>query len=207
MSEHYGDESLSATDQEDMVSETDLDADIDQSAAEEMQFTSEKRSASTTIIPASDVDPFNDTIAAQYANFSSTRSEPIRSRCILVCMSAMLFLSAFVLLICFPLYIQQLNVNDDDGRTTRHNAYGALLYVFSVISLAFLMAIVIASWCLKLDVKWYKLPLPWNRFVYAGRGDKRQIVLLFLVCGKSINTLSTKQTGDRIFISRVKNIT
>lgn len=169
MSDHYGDESQSASDQDDMVSETDLDADIDQSAAEEMQFTNENRSSS--IIPATDVDPFNDTtVHDQYANYSSTDSEPLRSGCILVCMSLMLFLSAFVLLICFPLYIQQLNVNDDGGRTSQHNAYGALLYVFSVISLAFLMAIVIASWCLKLDVKWYKLPLPWNRFVYMRGG-------------------------------------
>lgn len=185
MSDHYGDESLSATDQEDMVSETDLDADIDQSAAEEIQFTNATRLPSSTIIPASDVDPFNETIADQYANFSSTRSEPIRSRCILVCMSLMLFLSAFVLLICFPLYIQQLNVNDDGGRTSQHNAYGALLYVLSVISLAFLMAIVIASWCLKLDVKWYKLPLPWNRFVYAGWVVNGKLYYCF-VFGKSI---------------------
>lgn len=160
---------MSASDQEDMVSETDLDADIEQSAAEEMQFTNENRSATTTtIIAATDVDPLNDTIADQYENFSSTGGA-IRSRCILVCMTLMLFLSAFVLLICFPLYIQQLNVNDG-GRTSQHNAYGAILYVLSVISLAFLMAIVVASWCLKLDVKWYKLPLPWNRFVYMPEG-------------------------------------
>lgn len=193
MSDHYGDESLSASDQEDMVSETDLDADIDQSAAEEMQFTSDNRSSINTIIPATDVDPFNDTTNTD--RYSSAGRDLIRSRCILVCMTLMLFLSAFVLLICFPLYIQQLNVNDGE-RASQHNAYGALLYVLSVISLAFLMAIVIASSCLKLDVKWYKLPLPWNRFVYMREGWKYENYITVFGM-QQINSCSSAHDTDR----------
>lgn len=158
MGDHYGDESQSASDQEDLVGGTDYDDDM--SDTEELQFTYCKNS--TIALDEPDISAStNDEVNSYFCNSSTTSDtkEPQKSKLILCCMVGMLFISALVLLICFPLYLHQLNV----GGEKKHNAYGAMLYISTLITSAFLLATLITSWILKWNVKVHKLPLPWNR--------------------------------------------
>lgn len=157
MGDHYGDESQSASDQEDLVGGTDFDDDL--SDTEELQFTYCKNS--TIAIDEPDISvSTNDGINSYFCSNSSTSDEtvPQKSKLLLCCMVGMLFISALILLICFPLYFHQLNVGKN-----KHNAYGAMLYVSTLITSAFLLATLISSWILKWDIKVHKLPLPWYR--------------------------------------------
>lgn len=234
MNDHYGDESQSASDQDDeMVSETEIDDEDDDDEdddgddrddvllvdTEAMQFTYTKSSRSKRTVvggsssnqhhrnqqPDYDTEINDDaddgdgggTIESTTADCQCTNNvtvgiEPITSTCILLCLIAMLFLSTFVLLICLPLYVQQLNAdggnadgaggNDDDAtasdyydgndlgaaayddeRTPTYNVYGAMLFICTVITSAFLLVTMAAAWCLKLNIKWHKLPMPLKR--------------------------------------------
>lgn len=187
MGDHYGDESQSASDQDELIGASDLDADL--SDTEEMQFTFCKGGLMDTL--------GNDQESC--SNYSSVPHNEPKSKLIFFGMVIMLFLSAFVLLICFPLYFQQLNVgsyNDDgvgvaDGGKTKSggningnnhnnvmatennrphssnlsasNAYGAILYVSTLITSFLLLATVIASWSLKWNLTVHKFPMPWKR--------------------------------------------
>lgn len=142
MSDHYGDESQSASDQEELVGETDIDDDY--SDTEEMQFTFCK----TNIIDENSLDTNTD---------NDTRKHSIQSKFIFFGMVITLFLSAFVLLICFPLYLQQLNVGE------KKNAYGALLFVSTLITLLLILSAFAGWWILKWNIVLYNLPLPWKR--------------------------------------------
>lgn len=143
MSDHYGDESQSASDQEELVGETDIDDDY--SDTEEMQFTFCK----SNIID----DNSLDTNAAT----NGTAKHTIQSKLLFFGMVVALFLSAFALLICFPLYLQQLNVGE------KKTAYGALLFVSTLITLLLILSAFVGWWILKWNVALYKLPLPWRR--------------------------------------------
>lgn len=174
MGDHYGDESQSASDQEELIGGSDLDGDI--SDTEEMQFTFCKGGLMDTL--------GNDQESCS-SNYSTVLHEP-KSKLIFFGMVIMLFLSAFVLLICFPLYFQQLNVGSNirvsaakDGiinhniiptdrphnnsNLSASNAYGAILYVSTLITSFLLLATVIASWSLKWNLMVHKLPMPWKR--------------------------------------------
>lgn len=142
MSDHYGDESQSASDQEELVGDTDIDDDY--SDTEEMQFTFCK----TNIVDENSLDTNTD---------NDTQKHSIQSKFIFFGMVITLFLSAFILLICFPLYLQQLNVGE------KKNAYGALVFVATLITLLFILSAVAGWWILKWNIALYKLPLPWKR--------------------------------------------
>ncbi|KAJ6634875.1 hypothetical protein Bhyg_13456 [Pseudolycoriella hygida] len=144
MSDHYGDESQSASDQEELVGETDIDEDC--SDTEEMQFTFCK----TNIVDENSLDTNTDNGIPKHS---------IQSKFIFFGMVFSLLLSAFVLLICFPLYQQQLNVGENK------NAYGALLFVSTLITLLLVLSTLAGSWILKWKIVLYKLPLPWRRFL------------------------------------------
>lgn len=145
MGDHYGDESQSASDQEELVGETDIDDDY--SDTEEMQFTFCK---TTNIIDGNSLNANAD-------NASNGIQHTFKSKFIFFGMVIMLFLSAFVLLICLPLYLQQLNVGE------KKHAYGALLFVSTLITALFILATLIGWWILKWNVALYKCPLPWRR--------------------------------------------
>lgn len=175
MGDHYGDESQSASDQEELVGASDLDGDI--SDTEEMQFSFCKASMNT----------IDDHDSNSCTNFSGQPVDEPKSKLIFFGMVVILFLTAFILLICFPLYFQQLNAggsgsgsssggggvsgttgngnagSSGNGDNTGHNAYGALLYISTLITSFFLLATVIASWSLKWDLMVHKFPLPWKR--------------------------------------------
>lgn len=143
MSDHYGDDSQSASDQEELVGETDIDDDY--SDTEEMQFTFCK----TNIIDENSLD--------SNATSNGAQKHSIQSKLIFFGMVVALFLSALALIICFPLYLQQLNVGD------KKNAYGALLFVSTLITLLLIVCAFVGWWILKWNVALYKLPLPWKR--------------------------------------------
>lgn len=142
MSDHYGDESQSASDQEELVGETDIDDDY--SDTEEMQFTFCK----TNIIDENSLDTNTD---------NGIQKHSMQSKFIFFGMVITLFLSALVLLICFPLYLQQLNVGE------KKSAYGALLFVSTLITLLLILSAFAGWWILKWNIVLYTLPLPWRR--------------------------------------------
>lgn len=144
MSDHYGDDSQSASDQEELVGETDIDDDY--SDTEEMQFTFCK--SNIEIERTRNTNGDDD---------GSMHIHTIQSKFIFFGMVVTLFLSAFVLLICFPLYLQQLNVGQ------KKSAYGALLFVSTLITLLLMLSTLVGWWILKWNVVLYKLPLPWRR--------------------------------------------
>lgn len=146
MSDHYGDESQSASDQEELVGETDIDDDY--SDTEEMQFTFCK----SNIVDENSLDTNTDN-----ASNNGMQKHSIQSKFIFFGMVVTLFLSAFVLLICFPLYLQQLNVGE------KKTAYGALLFVSALITLLLVLSALAVWWILKWNIALYKLPLPWRR--------------------------------------------
>lgn len=187
MGDHYGDESQSASDQDELIGGSDLDADL--TDTEEMQFTFCKGGLMDTL--------GNNNDQESCSNYSFQPQHEPKSKLIFFGMVIMLFLSAFVLLICFPLYFQQLNVgsyNNDEvdggavggGKTkggsgnvmpiennkqqphnnsnlSVSNAYGAILYVSTLITSFLLLATVIASWSLKWNLMVHKFPMPWKR--------------------------------------------
>lgn len=144
MSFHYGDEEQSASDQEQLVGETDIDDDY--SDTEEMQFTFCK----SNIIDENSLD-------TNTAEPNGIRALTLQTKITFFGMVVALFLSAFVLLICFPLYLQQLNAGQ------KKSAYGALLFVSILITLLLILTAVAGWWILKWNIVLYKLPLPWRR--------------------------------------------
>lgn len=145
MSDHYGDESQSASDQEELVGETDVDDDY--SDTEEMQFTFCK----TNLVDENSLDTNADNAS------NGIQKHSMQSKFIFFGMVVTLFLSAFVLLICFPLYLQQLNVGENK------NAYGALLFVSTLITLLLILSAFAGWWIFKWNTALYKLPLPCRR--------------------------------------------
>lgn len=142
MSDHYGDESQSASDQEELVGETDIDDDY--SDTEDMQFTF----CQTNIVDENSLDTNPE---------NGVHKHTIQSKFIFFGMVVALFLSSFVLLISFPLYLQQLNVGE------KRSAYGALVFVSTLITLLLIVSALAGWWILKWNIVLYKLPLPWRR--------------------------------------------
>lgn len=162
MADHYGDESQSASDQEELVGNSDLDDDL--SDYDEVQFNNFCKPTSTeNDLNAGESSA--DQMSSQYKyrrqqqqNYDFENFYGHKSRIIFFIAMIALFLTAFALLLCFPLYIQQLSV---EGK--QNNAYGAILYTSTVITLIFLIIAVLISFLFKWDVKLFKFPIEWKR--------------------------------------------
>lgn len=138
MADTYGEES--GSDQEELVNISASDIDEDGTDIDEMQFTFCKASN-----PGN-----NDSTDNQYKENKSKLS--------LFGVGFCLLCSAFMLLIILPLYNQQLALGGDD-----YNAYGAILYVSSIITLLLIGVAGVSDWIWKWDVQFYKLPIPGKR--------------------------------------------
>lgn len=138
MGDTYGEES--GSDQEELVNISASDIDEDATDIDEMQFTFCKANNSGN----------NDSTDNQYKENKSKLS--------LFGVGFSLLCSAFLLLIILPLYNQQLALGGDD-----YNAYGAILYVSSIVTLLLIAVAGISDWIWKWDLKFYKLPIPGKR--------------------------------------------
>lgn len=182
--DHYGgDESQSASDQDELVGSTDLDDD-ELSDTEEIQFTYCNSTTSLHHHPADSLDnelcagPDDCCCVANNSNNANSessqhndtaehsecdRSTMVQLRIKLCCWAAALAATAFALLVWSPLYLLQLSSTSAGLGERPLNAFGALLFVTSLTTVGFFVATLIAATARKWDVKVYAMPLPWKR--------------------------------------------
>lgn len=160
MADHYGDESQSASDQEELVGNSDLDDEL--SDYDEVQFNSFCKPTSTENELNAGESSAHMSSQQKYRhhqqNYDFDHFYGHRSKILFFIAMLALFLTAFALLLCFPLYLQQLSV---EGK--QNNAYGAILYASTVITLVFLITAGLVSFLCKWDVKLFKFPIAWKR--------------------------------------------
>lgn len=162
MADHYGDESQSASDQEELVGNSDLDDEL--TDYDDVQFNNFCKPSSTD----NDLNAGENSSGQmssqqkyrqqQQQNYDFDQFYGHKSKILFFIAMIALLLTAFALLLCFPLYIQQLSV---EGK--QNNAYGAILYVSTVITMIFLIMAAIVSFLFKWDVKLFKFPIAWRR--------------------------------------------
>lgn len=149
--DHYVDESPSASDQEELVGATDFDDDL--TDVDDLQYNNYCKPSNDRALSAG-----SDSGVASGNEQPSAIAIEQQSKCKFFGSTIALFLAAFALLICFPLYVQQLEV---EGK--KNNAYGAILYVSTAVALVFIVAAAIVSSIAKWDIKFYKCPISWKR--------------------------------------------
>lgn len=148
--DHF-DDSPSASDQEELVDATDFDedlTDVDDLAYSNYCHTNERigTASDSGLGSASEQIP------------GCTNSDLRTSKCRFFNSIVTLFLAAFMLLVVFPFYVEQLAVEN-----RKNNAYGAILYLSSVVTVIFLLLASSASYIKKWNIKLYKCPIPWKR--------------------------------------------
>lgn len=152
MVDNYGDDSQSASDQEELVGATDFDDDM--TDVDEQPYSNYcKTSNEDTLIGGSDSG-----VGSGSDQHSTSAANEQQSKCRFFGSTVALFLSAFALLVCFPLYLQQLAVEGE-----KNNAYGAILYVSITVTAVLIAAAGLVSTIAKWDIKWYKCPISWKR--------------------------------------------
>ena len=158
MADHYGDESQS--DQEELVGGTDLDDDL--TDLDEMQFNFCKpitnENNKLTDLEANATNNGQHTSQQQYANAQMHQFDEYVSKWRLFGGLVALFLTTFALLIAFPFYLEQMSV---EGK--KNTAYGAILYVTTVVTVILIVVSGLASILFKWDVKIYRIPIPWKQ--------------------------------------------
>lgn len=154
MADHYGDESQSASDQEELVGNTDLEDEL--TDFDDIQFNYCKQStAENTINGMENGGNVDATTNGAHHQYDVTEQ---KSKILFFGATVALFLTAFALLICFPLYLQQLSV---EGK--QNNAYGAMLFVSSLVTIAFIGMTALVSYMFKWNIKLLKCPIHWKR--------------------------------------------
>lgn len=152
MADHYGDESQSASDQEELVGNTDLEDEL--TDFDDVQFSYCKQSAADNSVNGME-NGANDN---QQNGQQQIGYPEQKSKILFFGATIALFLTAFALLICFPLYLHQLSIEGN-----QNNAYGAILYLSSLVTVIFIVIAAIVSYFLKWNIKLFKVPMQWKR--------------------------------------------
>lgn len=149
--DHF-DDSPSVSDQEELVGATDFDDDL--TDVDDMTYGNYCKASNerTSVCSDSGVGSGSDQ--------PSTCSDQQPSKCRFFGSLVALFLAAFALLITFPLYMQQLSVEDK-----KNNAYGAILFVSTAVTALFILIAGCASYIGKWNIKLYRCPISWKRWV------------------------------------------
>lgn len=143
MADHYGDESQSASDQDELVGNTDLEDEL--TDFDDVQFNYCKQSSAEQA--ASEMD-------------GSSHCAEQKSKIIFFGATIALFVTAFALLISFPLYLQQLSV---EGK--QNNAYGAILYTSALATVIIILITLTVSYAFKWNIQLLRPPIQWKRWV------------------------------------------
>lgn len=149
--DHYVDDSPSASDQEELVGATDFDDDL--TDIDDLQCSSYCKPSNEHALSVG-----SDSGVASGNEQPTAITIEQQSKCKFFGSTIALFLAAFALLICSPLYIQQLEV---EGK--KNNAYGAILYMSTAVAFVFIVVAGIVSSIAKWDIKFYKCPILWKR--------------------------------------------
>lgn len=150
MVDHYGDESQSASDQDDLVGNTDYEDEF--TDFDDVQLNYCKHSADNK----SSIDP------NEFSDDRSTRhllvEDNDNSKMILFGAAIALFVAAFALLICYSLYIEQLSI-----AASHNNAYGALIYLVLMVNLGLIAVASTLSMLFKWNINILRPPIEWRR--------------------------------------------
>lgn len=154
--DHYGDESPSASDQEELVGATDFDDDL--TDVDDIPYNNYcNKQTNEHTLNGSDSGVVSGNEQQQQQQQSTMCNEQV-SKCRFFGSIVALFIATFALLICTPLYLQQLAV---EGK--KNNAYGAILFNSTAVAVVFIVSAAIASYIGKWDMKLYKCPISWKR--------------------------------------------
>lgn len=164
MADHYGDESQSASDQEELVGNSDLEdelSDYDDVPFDNLckQSTATENDLNSGAGECMNIDP--STSHHKYNSQEMYDNEHLyghKSKIVLFIAMIALLLTAFALLICFPFYLQQLAV---EGK--QNNAYGAILFVSTVVTFVFMVIAALMSYLFKWDNKLLTFPIVWTK--------------------------------------------
>lgn len=153
MGDRYVDDSPSGSDQDDLVDDSDLDVDL--SDTEDLQFTFCKPSNRQLL----QLDG-----GAQSSSGADhvTQQPDMRLRWRFFTSGVTLMLSSLVLLVCMPLYYQQMALSGKE-----YNAYGSLLFISFMVTLLLVILARACSILLKWDNEreFYRIPISWKRWV------------------------------------------
>jgi hypothetical protein len=147
------DESPTTSDQEELIGASGgSDLDDEATDVDEMQFTYCKNHSPTTPNDNNDTDAHTNLIENCVTKLET------KSKMALFGIGLLLLLSTFLLLLIYPLYQMQLEL----GGST-YNAYGALLFYSTVVTLFLVLGTILTSWIYKWNVKFYEFPIPGKR--------------------------------------------
>lgn len=150
--DHF-DDSPSASDQEELVGATDFDDDL--TDADDLPYSNYCKTANErTSAAGSD----SGVVSGSEQPSSGIADDQQPSKCRFFGSIVALFVTAFALLITFPLYLQQLAV---EGK--KNNAYGAILYVSTAVTAILILLAGCASYFGQWHTKLYKCPISWKR--------------------------------------------
>lgn len=156
--DHYGDDSPSASDQEELVGATDFDDDL--TDVDDIPYNNycNKQTNDQSLNGGGSDSGVVSGNEQQQLQQQSTNCNEQTSKCRFFGSIVALFIATFALLICTPLYLQQLAV---EGK--KNNAYGAILFNSTAVAAIFIVAAAIVSYIAKWDIKLYKCPISWKR--------------------------------------------
>lgn len=145
MADHYGDESQSASDQDDLVGNTDFDDEF--SDFDDVQLNYCKHSTA-------EQNDYGDDQSTQH--LIDTTDD--KSKLMLFGAAFLLFVTAFALLISFSLYIEQLSIE-----ASHTNAYGALIYLVLMVNFGLMIVASVLSVVFKWKINVFKPPIEWRK--------------------------------------------
>lgn len=148
--DHFDD---SASDQEELVGATDFDDDL--TDVDDLTYSNYCKSSNERT-GAGSADSGVGSGSDQPSPCMSTDQQPSKWRFFGSIVA--LFVTALAMLITFPLYLQQLDV---EGK--KNNAYGAILYMSTVVTAVFVLLAFGASYFGKWTMKLYRCPISWKR--------------------------------------------
>lgn len=152
MGDHYGDESQSASDQDDLVGNTDYDDEFTDFDDVQLNYCKHSQDNKSTI----EQNEYYDDQSRQHL---LDHNDPDNyTKLILFGAAIALFVTAFALLITYSLYIEQLSIV-----TSQNNAYGAMIYLVLMVNLGLMACASTLSIVFKWNINILKPPIEWRR--------------------------------------------
>lgn len=147
MQQFTGDDS---SEQEDLVDASEAsEMENEESDMEDVNFSSYKPDI-TGLNPIDSTD-----IVDQSCHSVGVYRVETRLKLALIGVGLCLLMSTFLLLLCYPLYLKQLELGGEN-----YNAFGSLLFNSTIVTMFYIVAAAVSSWYFKWELKFYQLPIP-----------------------------------------------
>lgn len=154
MVDRCGDDSQSS-DHDELVDNSDYDDDY--TDFDDVQLNQCKHTVHDQNDYAGNIDSYSDD-RSQQSLLDVTTFDEVTPKLYLFAAAMALFITAFALLITFPLYLEQLSIE-----MNRNNAYGALLFLSMVATIILLAITSITSIVQNWNISIWRMPFHWKR--------------------------------------------